>query len=137
VLIPGSLQQYSFYTWDSDIYSEMMLDMMHHLEPRYEEKDEIVFDELEEITEVVLYVKGKFDIGFELNNERYFVKRFQNSASSVSNTGAMIGAHGVAFNKRSRFVYKTASRCSGFFIRKRNWCEVMDKNDIVRDSLYQ
>ena len=110
---------------------------MHVLEPRSEEKDEIIFDELEEMTEVVLFVKGTFDIGFEINGKKFYVKRFQNSATSAQNTGAMIGAYGVSFNKRSRYIYKTSSRSTGFFVRKSNWCCVMDKNDRIRDSLYQ
>jgi hypothetical protein len=96
----------------------MMLDLLQHLEPRYEEKDITILDELDEVSEVVLFVRGKFDIGFEVNGKRRFVKRFTNSSTSASNAGAMIGAHGVSFHKRSRFIYKTASRCEGFFMRK-------------------
>lgn len=131
MLVPCSLQRYSFFTWDSDLYSEMMLDLMQHMEPRSEEKDVTIFDELDEISEVVLFVRGKFDIGFEVNGKRFFVKRFTNSSSSVHNAGAMIGAHGASFNKRSRFIYKTATRCDGFFIRKRMWNEVMDNHSFV------
>jgi hypothetical protein len=89
------------------------------------------------MTEVVLFVKGSFDIGFEINGKKIYAKRFHNSSSSASNCGAIIGGYGVSFKKRARYIYKTASRCSGYFIRKKNWHEVMDKNDFIRDSFYQ
>lgn len=129
--MPSAPHAYSYFTWDTDIYSEMMLDLLQHLEPRFEEKDVTLLDELDEVSEVVLFVRGKFDIGFEVNGKRRFVKRFTNSSTSVNNAGAMIGAHGVSFNKRSRFVYQTASRCDGFFVRKSSWVEVMERHSYV------
>jgi hypothetical protein len=53
-----------------------MIDLMNNLEPRFEEKDEIMYDELDEITEVILFVRGKYDVGFEINGKRHFVKRY-------------------------------------------------------------
>jgi hypothetical protein len=114
-----------------------MLDLMRRFEPRFEEKNETIFEELDEVSEVILFVRGSFDIGFEINGKKIFVKRFTNSSKSVNNSGAMIGAHGVSFGKTSRFVYKTATRCEGFFVRKKYWTEVMQKHNFVSQSLYQ
>ena len=108
-----------------------MLDLMTRLEPRFEEKDETKNEELDEVNEVVMFVRGSFDIGFEVNGKKIFVKRFTNSSKSVNNSAAMIGAYGVSFNKTSKFVYKTATRCEGFFIRKRYWHKVMRDNSFV------
>ena len=108
-----------------------MLDLMTRLEPRFEEKGETIYEELDEVNEVIMFVRGSFDIGFEVNGKKLFVKRFTNSSKSVNNSAAMIGAYGVSFNCTSKFVFKTAKRCEGFFIRKIYWLKVMQDNSFV------
>ena len=78
-----------------------------------------------------MFLNGKFDIGYELNGKSFFVIRFTNSSVGVNNAGALIGAHGCCFNKNSRFIYKTKTFCEGFFIRKRNWIQVIEKHNYV------
>ena len=34
-------------------------------------------------------------------------------------------------NKTSRFIYKTASFCDGFFIRKKKWNDLLEENSYV------
>ena len=108
---------------------------MTHLEPRFEEAGIILFDELEEVHEVILIMNGKFDLGFEINGKKIYVIRYTNSTSSITNAGEIIGDYSCSLNKQCRFIYKTKSFCDGFFIRKRNWLEVMNRNSYVSKSL--
>lgn len=46
----------------------------------------------------------------------------------------MIGAYGVTFSKRSLFIYKTVAyknytMCEGYFIRKKEWLEIINNED--------
>ena len=87
---------------------------MIKLEPRFEQAGVTILNELEEVTEVVMFVDGKIDVGFEMNGKRHFVVRYINSSSDDPMTksyGKAIGDHGCTFNKASRFIYKTASYC--------------------------
>ena len=46
----------------------------------------------------------------------------------------MIGAYGITWSQRAQFNYHTASRVTGFFIRKSNWLDILsnpDSKDIV------
>jgi hypothetical protein len=40
--------------------------------------------------------------------------------------GEPIGHYGCVFNKPSRFLYKSVTATDGYFIRKRNWNEIID-----------
>ena len=82
-----------------------------------------------------MFLDGKFDIGYELNGKKFYVIRCANSSKGVHNAGALIGAHGCSYNNNSRFIYKTASYCEGFFIRKKNWVNVMEFHSYVCQSL--
>jgi hypothetical protein len=79
-----------------------------------------LYNELDEVNEVIFFNKGDFDVGFEINRERYFVVRYQNNQNAN-----IIGAYGATFNKRSKFIYKTASYCEGFYVRKTKWKTLM------------
>ena len=39
----------------------------------------VIYNELDEITEVIFFTDGQFDLGFEVNGKRFFVLRYQNS----------------------------------------------------------
>lgn len=51
------------------IYSDFMVNFMQMLEPLKYGKNEIIYQELDEITEVIFFTTGQFDIGFELNGK--------------------------------------------------------------------
>ena len=82
-----------------DIYADFMIDMLTHLEPRFELQGKVLVDELQEVLEVILIMNGKFDLGFELNGKKSFVIRYTNSSTSLHNAGALIGDHSCTFNK--------------------------------------
>jgi hypothetical protein len=90
-----------------------MYEVLIKLEPRREEKDKIIFYELDDFTEILFFCKGKVDIGFELNRKKFFVLR--------KGCGVVVGDHGCTFNHTSNYIYKTHSDCEGFSIRKLEW----------------
>ena len=52
-----------------------MINILTCLEPRFEEKGTILYNELEEMNEVIFFSKGKVDIGYEFNYKKKFVIR--------------------------------------------------------------
>ena len=100
---------------------------MRALEPREEYAGEILFKELEDVNEVLFFNKGMYEIGYEFNGEPRFKIRYKNSN--------LIGAFNVTFNKKSQFIYRTVTLCSGFFIRRRGWVDLTDCHDMVSEEL--
>ena len=54
-------------TWEDQNYRNFMLGILQSLEPRHEYKGTILFEELQEISEIIFISKGNIDIGYELN----------------------------------------------------------------------
>lgn len=52
------------YTWRDDDYSALMLSIMHHLQPRKFEKNEVIYDEGEEVLEIIFVCSGAYGVGF-------------------------------------------------------------------------
>jgi hypothetical protein len=48
-------EAHSYYTWDDPAYSKFMTDILKKLEPRQEDSDIILFNELEEINEIIFF----------------------------------------------------------------------------------
>ena len=69
MLIPKSPHAHTYFTWENPVYQDFMVEMMQYMEPRFEEKGKILFQELEEVTDVLLFLDGKYDIGFEVNGK--------------------------------------------------------------------
>lgn len=95
-----------------------MIDILMGLEPCREEKDVILFEELDEINEVLFFITGKYEIGYSINKEDRFKLRFTNACA--------IGAYYVTFHKRAIFVYITRAYCHGYFIRKNKWTKIIE-----------
>ena len=74
-----SRDQPSFYTWENQLYRNFMMGLLSVLEPRKEFANIIIYNELDEVNEVIFFNKGDYDVGFEINRERYYVIRFKNS----------------------------------------------------------
>jgi len=82
--------QHSYYNWDDPVYSNFMMELMYALEPIHTSANTILFNELEEVDEVLFYIKGIHEIGYELNSEKVFVLRYENSNP--------LGAYSVTFD---------------------------------------
>ena len=67
-----------------------MMDLMQHLEPRFEQKNTILIDELDEVNEILFFPDGQYEIGFEINGQKKFIIEYRQSN--------MIGAYYACFN---------------------------------------
>lgn len=65
----------NFYSWQDQKYRNFMRSMMLCLEPRIEQRDNIIIYELDDMNEVLFFNVGTIDVGFELNRQRKFVLR--------------------------------------------------------------
>ena len=114
-------RQYSFYTFSDQVYSDFMMNVMQNLEPIQLKKKTQIFDELEEVQLIYFFMKGTYEIGFSINLENKYMLRYKNYS--------VVGIYAVTFFKRSPYIYRTATACSGYFIRRQCWREIMENND--------
>ena len=101
-----------------------MLEILTHLEPRFEAKGTVLFEELEEISEVIFVSKGLVDIGYEINKKKKYVLRYSNNV--------VIGAYNCCFNTRAAFIYRCKSDCSGYSIRKSEWKNILSEEPEIQ-----
>jgi hypothetical protein len=80
----------------------------------------MIFDELEQVTHVLFFQSGIFDVGFDLNGKKNYALRYKNMVTDEKaeglqyNAGEPIGDYGCTYNKSSRFVYMSRTQCEGF-----------------------
>ena len=146
--VPKAPNKHTYFSIDNPVYSSFMVTLMQRMEPRFDHARTIVYGELDEVTEVILYLNGKFDIGFEVNSKSFFALRYTNKLTSIDenqeqkgkleregNAGEIIGDFGCTMNKTSRFIYRCATLCDGFFIRKSSWVDILKEHSFVAKSL--
>lgn len=64
---------HSRYTWQDRPYRDLMVQMLNQLEPIRYSRNQIVFEELDEYSEVVFLVdSAKFDVGYSINKSTTF-----------------------------------------------------------------
>ena len=90
-----------------------MVDVLTHLEPRYDNAGTLLINELDEHQEIYFVMKGTTLIGYDMNKERHYCVRKKDNC--------IIGAFGLTFRFRSTVVYYAKTRVEGYFIRKENW----------------
>ena len=98
-----------------------MMEIMYALEPIEYKANTVIYNELEDINMIIFFVKGLHEIGYELNNENFYVLRYGNSNP--------IGAFGVTFDVVSEYIYKCRTDCRGYFIRRNNWKVIFNKSN--------
>lgn len=86
-----------------------------------------MFDELQDVNEVLFFTEGICEVGYELNGIVRIVVKLKRPNG--------LGSYGATFNKRSQFVYRTQTQCTGYFIRKVNWKKILDENSFVSNEL--
>lgn len=67
-----------------------MMQILSCLEPRKEEREKILFNELDDFTEVIFFHKGKVKVGFHINHRQFFVL--------IKKNGIVLADHGCTFN---------------------------------------
>jgi len=86
----GTGLTHNYYSWADEDFRDFMRQILICLEPRHEEINTILFNELDEFTEILFINKGVVDIGFEINRKKVFCIR--------KNKLLVIGDHGCTFN---------------------------------------
>jgi hypothetical protein len=94
--------QPAFFSWNDHSYNIFMNDILSNLEPRQERHLTEIWGELDEVNEVIFFIKGCVDVGFEFNRIQDYVLRLDK---------CYIGAYSLTYNKRSDFVYRTFGLC--------------------------
>ena len=99
------------------------------LEPRFEKKNTIIYDELDEFCEIMFVYKGKVLIGYEINKQRRYCLQYSDKC--------VVGGFGCTFNQRSAFIYATETDIQGFSIRKEKWAELIEDFEDIGHALKQ
>jgi len=95
-------------------------------------------NELDEICEILFFLKGQVDIGFQINRKKYYSLR--------RNNHIIIGDLECTFDYDSEFIYRAFATCEGYSIRKEVWRDIMQlfpdismqlKNRIIKAYFYQ
>jgi len=71
---------------------------------------------------VIFFIKGIVDLGFMINRKETYCLRLHKDS--------LLGAYNLCTNKRTKFIYKSVSHCSGYFIRRSNWKSIMDNPEL-------
>ena len=98
-----------------------MIEIISKLEPIEYEAKQTIFDELEEVNEIVFLIDVAFQVGFTINNKKYFRMEIKNKG---------IGVFYCTFNKKSTYVFRTKQACEvAYFVRKKNWSKIINSED--------
>lgn len=92
--------KFPFYTYENEMYSEMMINLMNSLEVRIYKKDYCIARELDECLELLFVEKGTYRVGYEVNNKLFFRKCF--------GMCTIIGGFQICYKKRFMFYYKVS-----------------------------
>ncbi len=87
-----------------------MLKLLQMLEPRFDFKGTIIYQELEHPSEAIFLEKGRVDIGFAINKKSIYVVGIEK--------GGLIGAFNMIFNMKINYNYICKTNIEGYFIRK-------------------
>ena len=107
------LLKYPFYTYENEMYSEMMINLMNSLEVRRYKKDQVIARELDDCPELLFVEKGTYKVGYEINNKLFFRKCFGMCTK--------IGGFEICYKKRFLFYYKVSQPLHCLAIRKENF----------------
>jgi hypothetical protein len=83
------------------------------LEPRFLEKNQVIYQTVEDVEEMYFVMNGSVDIGFEFNRVIKTVVRLMK--------GSVIGAYNCTMDKKTIFNYSAHREMDAFTIRKQKW----------------
>ena len=109
------------YSWEDQVYRDFMIGMISMLEPRFEQKGAVIYEALQETSELYFIMNGAIDIGFELNKKIKNYLRLQK--------GHMVGAFNCTFNKKTLYTYTVKQDLTAFVIRKDGWKHLIQNKD--------
>jgi len=86
-------------------------------------------NELDEHGEVFFVQKGTVFIGYEINKMRKYCLRYIDCC--------VIGGYGATFNQRASCLYQAMTYCSGYFVRKANWINMLEEHPEIAARIKQ
>ena len=106
--------------WNNLVYSNFMIVFLRSLEPVMFQKNTIIFNEFEDVSNVLFVCKGQIDIGYDINRIVKYKMRL--------NGHFQIGGFEICYRRRSQVIYKSSNfkKVSGYFIRKKAWNSLSD-----------
>lgn len=110
-----------YWNWDDSIYSKFMIDVCQTLEPRYYAQGTNIFEEGEQIDEMIYVLRkdmskpstcvSQYAIGYmSQRGQRYFKVRL--------GPKSVIGGYEMLFNHYSEFTYRALSDVEAYSIRR-------------------
>mmetsp|Transcript_10104 Transcript_10104/g.15431 ORF Transcript_10104/g.15431 Transcript_10104/m.15431 type:complete len:115 (+) Transcript_10104:212-556(+) len=95
-----------------------MTQLMSSLEVRIYKPREVLVRELDETTEVLFVMEGRYNAGYEIDNKSIMRRQFGPST--------MIGCFNLCFSCRYLFAYTSSkSGLKGLAVRKKNWSSLL------------
>lgn len=119
--------EFPFYSFKDQEYSKFMVMLMQNLEVRKINTGTLFINELDECPEILFVMEGKYDVGYQINNAKYYRRQFGHST--------VIGGFQMAFNKKYIFVYKARTTMSCYSLRKKSYKKLADTFTTFEDSL--
>lgn len=104
-----------------------MMTLLEVLEPRYEAEGTILYNELDDLQEIIFHQKGLIDIGFIVNRKARFVLRMHK--------GTILGAYNCTEHIKTMFLYKCKSEIEGYMVRKEAWIDILDEFEEISSQM--
>lgn len=105
--------KFAFYNMDDSLYRVFMIKIFESLNPIQFDRGFKIFSELDDVSQVIYVMKGKYRAGYAINNQEMLKIQFSK--------GTRIGAFECSYDRRSKYIYRAATDVEGYFINKRNW----------------
>lgn len=93
-----------------------MIEFLKSLVPRHYVENEIIFQELQEISEITFVEKGSYYVGYEINKVKKMKLHFP--------PGNIIGGVNCVFLKKSWHIYKCKFEIHGYAVSRENWMKI-------------
>ena len=100
-------------------YRSFQTTFLEYLEPRFDVRGTVLYQELDEFGEITFVYKGTIIVGFAVNKKQNFCLKFKDHC--------IIGGFNTTFNRRALFIYKCQSDCHSYYIRKARWLDLLDE----------
>ena len=100
-----------------------MILLLKKLVPRHYYENQIIFEELQEISEITFVEKGSYYVGYEINRVKKMRLHFP--------PGNILGGVNCVFLKKSWHIYKCKFEIHGYAISREDWMEIEEKYDFM------
>lgn len=95
-----------------------MISILANLNPRFELAETILFEELDEVNELIFISKGTVDVGYTINGSTHYALRFVDKV--------MVAVYESTLGVRTMANYKCKTFCEGYCINQGVWKGIVD-----------